>query len=398
MVTVTRDPDRFRVLPGEGYDGVVQVSAGGVYGSGVLLNGGRAVLTSAHVLDGSDVVTVRMDTPAGRISVSATQYTRHPLYDAANGNSDLALVWLAESAPVSAERSMLYRHDDEVGSDISLIGYGLTGEGLTGHVDGGNVDPAKRLVENRFDTTGEALKEALGRGITWDPLLGSQLIIDFDNGSDTNDALGVLMGLNDTGRGSAEGLIAPGDSGGPAFIDDKVAGVATYTASLSRNGQSPDVNDTQDSSFGEIAGFQRVSYYQQWIDQSLRAADPNAPTRSEDVETTIREGDEGIQLVYFLLEFHGERDHPDQWLSVDYATRDGTATAGEDYLAVADTLILYPGEAQAAIVVEVIGDDTPEPDETFYLDVFNPQGGSFGGGVAQLTAVRTITDDDGWIA
>ncbi|NYS62407.1 Calx-beta domain-containing protein [Vreelandella salicampi] len=398
MVTVTRDPERYRVMPGEGYDGVVQVSAGGFYGSGVLLNGGRAVLTSAHVLEGADTVTVRMDTPAGRINVPASQYALHPLFDADNGNGDLALVWLGEPAPASAERSTLYRYDDDVGSDITLVGYGLPGDGLTGYVESGSVAPTKHLAENRFDTTGDALKEALGGGIAWDPLPGSQLIIDFDDGSSENDALGVLMGLRDTGRGGAEGLIAPGDSGGPAFIDGDVAGVATYTASLSRNGQSPDINDVQDSSFGEIASFQRVSYYQQWIDRSLRKADPNTPASPEEVETTLLEEDDGTSLVYFLLEFNGERDDPKQWLSVDYATRDGSATAGEDYIAVADTLILYPGETQAAIAVEVIGDDIAEPDEAFYLDVFNPQGGSFGEGVAQLTAVRTIIDDDGWMA
>ncbi|MEA2120069.1 Calx-beta domain-containing protein [Halovibrio sp. HP20-50] len=398
MVTVTRDPDRYRILPGEGYDGVVQVSAGGFYGSGVLLNGGRAVLTSAHVIEGADAVTVRMDMPAGRINIPASQYALHPLFDVANGDGDLALVWLGEAAPVNAERSSLYRYGDEVGSDITLVGYGLPGDGLTGYVESGSVEPAKRFAENRFDTTGEAMKGALGRGITWDPLPGAQLIIDFDNGNPENDALGVLMGLHNSGRGVTEGLIAPGDSGGPAFIDNMVAGVATYTATLSLNGQSPDVNNALDSSFGEIASFQRVSYYQSWIDQRLRLADPNAPTRPEDVETTLREGDGVTQLMYFLLEFNGERDHPDQWLSVDYATRDGTATAGEDYLAVADTLILYPSETQAAIAVEVVGDETPEPDETFYLDVFNPVGGSFGENVVQLTAVRTILDDDGWIA
>jgi len=397
MVTVTRDPDRFRVLPGEGYEGVVKVLAGGFYGSGTLLYGGRAVLTSAHVLEGTNSVTIGMDSPTGRVTLKSSNYALHPLYESESGNNDLALVWLSHQAPLWAERSALYRDYDEVGSVVTLVGYGATGEGATGYVENGSDEPAKRLAENHFDTTGEALKGAFGRGITWEPLTGSQLIIDFDNGSSANDALGALMGINNTGRGAAEGMIAPGDSGGPAFIGDKVAGIATYAASLSRNGQSPDVNDTQDSSFGEIAGFQRVSHYQQWIDQSLRQMDRQAPTRPEDVITSVREGDSGTQLVYFLLEFNGVRDDPQQWLSVDYATRDGTATAGEDYLAVADTLILYPGETQATITVEVIGDTTPEPDETFYLDVFNPVGGSFGAGVAQLTAVRTILDDDGWM-
>jgi hypothetical protein len=47
-------------------------------------------------------------------------------------------------------------------------------------------------------------------------------------------------------------------------------------------------------------------------------------------------------------------------------------------------------------MVEIIADTTPEPDETFYLDVFNPVGATFGEGVVQLTAVRTILNDDGW--
>ncbi|WP_346799118.1 Calx-beta domain-containing protein [Halomonas sp. Bachu 37] len=398
MVTVTRDPDRYRVLPGEGHEGVVQVVAGGFYGSGTLLYGGRAVLTSAHVIDDSDSVSVRLDTSEGRLGLPVSRYALHPDHDIDNANHDLALVWLAAPAPVFAQRSGLYREYDELGQEVTLVGYGLTGAGLDGHRPQNSEGPVKHAVGNRFDTTGDALKAAFGSGISWSPARDSQLIIDFDDGSDAHDALGMFMGIDDNGIGEAEGLIAPGDSGGPAFIDDKVAGVTTYATSLSRNGQSPDATDELDGSFGEIAAFQRVSHYQQWIDQSLRMADSNAPSRPEDVETSIREGDDGTQLIYFLLEFHGERDTPDQWLSVDYATRDGTATAGEDYLAVADTLILYPGETQAAIAVEVIGDNEPEPDETFFLDVSNPIGGDFSAGVAKLTGIRTIVDDDGWIA
>jgi hypothetical protein len=87
---------------------------------------------------------------------------------------------------------------------------------------------------------------------------------------------GQLITQSGLGLGETEGLIAPGDSGGPAFINDAVAGVASYITSLSTPGTRPDVNDTTDSSYGEIAGFQRVSSNQQWIDQSLRAEYPNA--------------------------------------------------------------------------------------------------------------------------
>ena len=95
-----------------------------------------------------------------------------------------------------------------------------------------------------------------------------------------------------------------------------------------------------------------------------------------------------------MLEFTGERSDPDEWLSVDYATQDGTALAGEDYVPVNGTLVLYPGEIQAVIPVEIIGDILPEQEEQFSLVVTNPVGGSFGEGVDELVAVRTIMDND----
>ena len=80
---------------------------------------------------------------------------------------------------------------------------------------------------------------------------------------------------------------------------------------------------------------------------------------------------------------------------MDYTTRDGTAKAGQDYLATSGTLNLYAEESHGVIAVEILGDTVPEADEVFYLDVTNPVGGSFGEGVVKLTAVRTILNDDG---
>ncbi|NLZ12503.1 MAG: sodium:calcium exchanger, partial [Alcaligenaceae bacterium] len=105
----------------------------------------------------------------------------------------------------------------------------------------------------------------------------------------------------------------------------------------------------------------------------------------------------GTSYAYFLLQFTGVRSDPNEILSIDYSTRNGTAEANEDYIAVNGTLNLYPNENKAVIPVEVIGDTRPERDEYFYLDVFNPVGGSFGEGVVKLTAIRTIVDDDGWL-
>ena len=67
-----------------------------------------------------------------------------------------------------------------------------------------------------------------------------------------------------------------------------------------------------------------MSAYQQWIDQSLRANYPNAPDQAGG-QSEVAEGNSGNSFAYFLLQFTGVRSDPNQILSVDYATRDGSA-------------------------------------------------------------------------
>jgi hypothetical protein len=397
VTTVTSYTDsRNRAYAGQGFDGVVRISVGGYFGTGELLYDGQALLTAAHLFShGVTSASITFDTSTGTQTLGSSKVTIHPAFDLVNDNNDLAIVWLNGRAPVSADRYSLYRGSDEIGQTFTMVGYGQVGSGSTGST--GQSDPTWRLkAQNTFDADATTLKSALGSGMGWTPLAGSQLMADFDNGKSVNDALGQLASLNGLGLGANEGLIAPGDSGGPAFINGQVAGVAGYVTSLSVGATHPDVDNTGNSSYGEMAAWQRVSYYQQWIDQSLRAQYPNAPTKPADVQKAVPEGSSGTSYAYFLLQFTGVRSDPNQWLSVDYTTRDGTAQAGRDYLAAQGKLVLYPNENQAVIPIEVMGDVTPEPDETFYLDVTNPVGGSFGPGVVMLTAMRTIVNDDGW--
>ena len=393
-VTTYSDP-RNRAATGTGYDGVVRVSVAGYYGSGILLYDGLAVLTAAHLFShDSMAASIQFETTAGTQTLSSRSTSLISSYDPLNENNDLALVWLSSSAPTAANRYDIYRDSNEISQSMTIVGYGTPGSGNTGALTA--YSGSLRLkASNQFDAEIGTLKNYLGSAMTWSPLAGSQLVADFDNGTFSQDALGRLANCIDPGEGQSEGLIAPGDSGGPAFIDGQVAGIASYTASLSQGGIHPDIDGETNSSFGEIAAWQRVSHYQQWIDQSLRAQYINAPTQPSEVQKAVSEGNSGTCHAYFLLQFTGIRTDPEQWLSVDYATRDGSAAAGEDYIATTGTLVLYPGENQAVIPVEIIGDNVAEPDETFYLDVTNPVGGSFGTGIVKLTAVRTIVNDDG---
>ena len=76
---------------------------------------------------------------------------------------------------------------------------------------------------------------------------------------------------------------------------------------------------------------------------------------------------------------------------VDYATSDGTATAGSDFDAAAGTLTFAPGETRLTVDVPTTGDDIDEDDETLTLTLTNPVALTLG----DATAAGTIEDDDG---
>jgi hypothetical protein len=80
-------------------------------------------------------------------------------------------------------------------------------------------------------------------------------------------------------------------------------------------------------------------------------------------------------------------------VTVNYATANGTATAGSDYIAIASTQLTFlPNETTKTINVTVNGDTTVEPDETFTV---NLSGNSANSTISDAQGVGTITNDDG---
>jgi hypothetical protein len=79
-------------------------------------------------------------------------------------------------------------------------------------------------------------------------------------------------------------------------------------------------------------------------------------------------------------------------VTVDYATSNGTATAGSDYSATNGTLNFNGGESSKTFAVTISNDTRDETDETVNLTLSNPTGGAVLG--AQKTSVLTIIDDD----
>ncbi len=81
----------------------------------------------------------------------------------------------------------------------------------------------------------------------------------------------------------------------------------------------------------------------------------------------------------------------DSSVTVDYATSDGTATAGSDYTATSGTLIFAPGETTKTFAVPFINDTVDEPNETVTVTISNPSNAVLG---TPTTAPLTIVDND----
>ena len=102
-------------------------------------------------------------------------------------------------------------------------------------------------------------------------------------------------------------------------------------------------------------------------------------------DATVRE-EEGATLA-FAVTLDREREAD---VTVDYATSNGTATAGEDYVAQSGDLTFAAGETAKTIEIEVLDDVHDEGTETMTLTLLNPSGAR----IADATATGSIENSD----
>jgi len=104
-------------------------------------------------------------------------------------------------------------------------------------------------------------------------------------------------------------------------------------------------------------------------------------------DITLTEADSGTTAAAFTVSLSKASS---QTVTVDYATADGTATAGADYQTTRGTLTFAPGETSKIVTVPVIDDIVDEPDETFLVNLSNPTNAT----ISDAQGTGTITDDD----
>ncbi|TXI50964.1 MAG: nuclease, partial [Lysobacter sp.] len=100
------------------------------------------------------------------------------------------------------------------------------------------------------------------------------------------------------------------------------------------------------------------------------------------------EGDSGTTQFFFA--FGLSQPAGPGGVSVQYATADGTATAGVDYVAGSGTLTIPEGSNSVAFSVTVNGDTASEPDETFFVNIVSATGAN----IADGQGLGTIQNDD----
>jgi Calx-beta domain-containing protein/hemolysin type calcium-binding protein len=106
-------------------------------------------------------------------------------------------------------------------------------------------------------------------------------------------------------------------------------------------------------------------------------------------DVTIGEGNSGTKTATFTVSHTGTAA-----FSVDYATANGSATAGPDYVATSNTLNFAAGSGAAqsqTISVTINGDTAIEPDETFFVNLLSATNG---GTIVKSQGIGTITNDD----
>ncbi len=96
---------------------------------------------------------------------------------------------------------------------------------------------------------------------------------------------------------------------------------------------------------------------------------------------------EGAGMMMFVVTLDGESAEE---VSVGYQTREGTATEGVDYERAAGRLRFESAEVSKTIAVRLVDDAIDEPDETFVMQLSDPEGAAIAAG----EAAGTILDDD----
>jgi hypothetical protein len=205
---------------------------------------------------------------------------------------------------------------------------------------------------------------------------------------------------NDTFTGNNSNNIFTGGLGNDALDGGAGIDTALYSGNRSQykittlDSTTLQINSlSNNEGIDTLVNIEKLKFQDQVIETSLYLASTiteKTPTHSSEVITQPIESDNNY-IHYFLLELSSALQNT---ATVQYQTQNGTAIAGQDYIATSGTASIIAGQTHVAIAVEILADNITESNETFSLIISNPQGGIFPTGINQIIATHTIIDDD----
>ncbi|HEX8174941.1 MAG TPA: Calx-beta domain-containing protein [Pyrinomonadaceae bacterium] len=113
--------------------------------------------------------------------------------------------------------------------------------------------------------------------------------------------------------------------------------------------------------------------------------DDDAPPALTINDVGVVEGDSGTTSANFTVSLSAPSGKS---IMIDYAASNGTATSGEDYAPASGTLTIAPGDLIGTITVPINGDSIDELDETFTVNLANPQNVTLSDSVGTGTIVN----------
>ncbi|MGD1805255.1 trypsin-like serine protease [Dapis sp. BLCC M126] len=165
--------------------------------------------------------------------------------------TDIAILELAEAAPDSIDPLKLFgfNPEDLIGSDATIVGFGLNGLGSVGHEF--TADGLRWSAENTIDFFGGGFEPLFNN------TFGSNIFnLDFDDGTNNN----TLFGFGSSSLPlTNEGTTAGGDSGSPLLVEKDgellIAGVLSGGSS-------------ETSQFGDVSWFTGVTENRLFIEEN----------------------------------------------------------------------------------------------------------------------------------
>ena len=371
------------------WTGVVRVRDGLSMASGVLLFTGVHILTAGHLIDSFNLQNGLVEFVVDGVIHERTIHSvvLHPEYrlESLGIYNDLGLIILNQAAPAFSERHEIYEGTDIIYREVDLVGYGQVQNPLGDLV---SQNGERHAGKNTIDMYAGALAEKSFTGS-----LDKQLLFDYDDGTIASDTLGKLFGKSHLGLGADESMITPGDSGGGMFIEENnqswLIGILSSVLSF----PSADINNKADGSIADVGMAVNVQEYVEWIEARTRIVqrpkpEPSTIPTPEEISVSVFEG----KATWFMVALEKPATKK---VSVSFETFDGTAKAGQDYIATKGVIHLDPGEQWVKVWVQTLADQLDEPVENFYLKLTNPVDANLNNGAEELIASRDIINVQG---